>query len=79
MNKKSIPQKPTGTLKERMARLEKEFPADDSKWMLNLESDFTLKALIESAVDALERYEAYVKNGYSCEGLWFEYADATGY
>lgn len=79
MNKKLIPQKPTGTLEERFARIQKEFPPDDVKILLNLQSDFTQQALLEAAVSAIERYQAYVKNGYSCEGLWFEFDSVTDY
>lgn len=70
------PQQPKGTLDERMARLENEFPPS-----LNVPSVFDKSLpredLIENMVCLLERFEAYINNKNSDEKLWFQYGVAT--
>ena len=73
------PQKPTGTFRERMSRLQKESPPGDFKILLNPQSRFTLSQAEKAMLEALERVEAYEKNGHSCEGLWFSYASVQKY
>lgn len=73
-------QQPTGTLENRIARLQKEFKPDSTGAFLNFlktqNSDELSKAALLDYVEALERLEAFVKNGHTCEGLWFEYQKA---
>lgn len=67
------PQKPTGTLQERIDRLRKEFPSYHFSVLPVTDKNFTFEQSIEEGVDAAEQLEAFIKNGYSDEGLWFSY------
>lgn len=74
MKNNNVSQKPIGTIEERLARLQLEFPSNHISVLLNLTDDnVDRKKVLEHYVDALERTEAFAKNGNSCEGLWFNF------
>lgn len=61
-------------LEARLKRLQETFPVDDVKMTLNMKDGFTFQQAAEEFIGALERLQKYVQNGFSTEGLDFEYA-----
>lgn len=65
---------PTATPTERYEKLQREMPCKHTSVLLNPASQASFDEVQENHLSTLERLNAFIKNGYSTEGLPFSYA-----
>ena len=70
---------PSEKSKESLNQLSRDFKPDDVKFLLALNSDFSIEESVENAESAIKRLEQYVNNGHSTEGLDFDYVSVKKY
>ena len=70
---------PSEKSKESLNQLSRDFKPDDVKFLLALNSDFSIEESIENAEAAIKRLERYVNNGHSTQGLDFDYVSVEKY
>lgn len=79
MEAKQRPQQPKGTLQERIERLQKGFTVQNFNiFPPALDKDLSKEEFLENSIGIIERLEAFINNGNSDEGLWFQYGTING-
>lgn len=70
---------PSEESKAELNRLSQDFKPDDVKFLLALNSEFSLQEAKDGAADALGRMEKFEKNNYSDSNLDFQFKKVTKY